>query len=206
MRFVIGSHLDEEFGLKRRAVDREHRQRSRRVRLFCALHPDRMSAGGLLEALGAAEDLPPHRLTPEHQIHMTMVFIGEVDLADVAEIKESVERAAAAVEPICWSPDRIGTLPDRGQVRTVAAKGPSSNALEELHRRLTQRLVRHQKCRPFLPHMTLARLTPPCDIGGWDRPLKVPQFTFDTVQLVQSRLLPTGADHQQLMAASLRSR
>ncbi|MDE0959990.1 MAG: RNA 2',3'-cyclic phosphodiesterase [Planctomycetota bacterium] len=192
--------------MKRRAVDREHRQRSRWVRLFCALHPEPIGARKLLEAMATAEDLPAHRLTPELQVHMTLVFIGDVDLADVAEIKESVGRAAAAVDPICWTPDRIGTLPDRDQVRTVAAKGPTCGALDELHRRLTQRLVRHKKRRPFLPHMTLARFTPPHEEIGWNRPLEMVEFSFDTVQLMQSRLLPTGADHQQLLCASLRGR
>jgi len=189
--------------LTRRVVDRQHRKRGRRLRLFCALHSDPAAAQQLIAAVESIESLPDHRLTPLHQIHMTLLFIGDVDASDLDEVSESVLRAASAVEPLQWRVEGIGTLPGRGAARTVAALGPSSRGLEELHRRLSQRLARSRKNRPFLPHMTLARFTPARSGFQLDREFAGPLLRFDTLDLVLSRLLPSGAEHQRILEAPL---
>ncbi len=187
-------------------VDREHRRGGRRVRLFCALHADPVAAQQLIAAVETLESLPDHRLTPLPQVHMTLLFIGDVDARDLDEVKESVLRAATAVEPLQWGVDRIGTLPVRGAARTVAALGPSSRGLDELHRRLSQRLARSSKNRPFLPHMTLARFTPARSGFKLDQAFAGPLLRFDTLDLVLSRLLPSGAEHQRILEAPLGAR
>ena len=68
------------------------------MRLFCALHADPVAAQSLIAAVEALESLPDHRLTPLPQVHMTLLFIGDVDARDLDEVKESVLRAATAVK------------------------------------------------------------------------------------------------------------
>jgi len=185
--------------LKKRAIDRNKRSSSRGVRLFCALHPQEAQSKEILSRLDSIGPLPEHRVTPIDQLHMTVVFIGEVERSQVAPIEESVQRAASAIAPFSWSPDRIDYLPLRGPARTVAAIGPCCKALEELHQRLAQRLVRGKKGRSFLPHMTLARFKTPRPMIRIDESYHGPLLQFETVQLVRSRLLPTGAEHQVLL-------
>jgi 2'-5' RNA ligase len=147
--------------------------------------------------------LPDHRRTVLEQIHMTVLFIGDVARKDLADVKESVERAAVGVQPFSWQPDRLQTLPRRGPVRTVAAVGDSLKNLDELHRRLSQRLARRSNRRAFLPHMTLARLLSPCSDFDVDRSIEWPTLSFSSVRLMQSWLLPTGAEHKCVLETSL---
>ncbi|NRA75423.1 MAG: RNA 2',3'-cyclic phosphodiesterase [Planctomycetes bacterium] len=189
--------------MTKRAIDRDHRSRQRPMRLFCALHPAIDEARTLLESLQALDPLPAHRRTPLEQVHMTVLFIGDVSTRDLDDVKRSVERAAMAVEPFSWQPDQIISMPRRGPVRTVAAVGPSSSALDELNRRLMQRLARRSNRRAFLPHMTLARLTPPQSGIAVDQPVSLGPYSFQSVQLMQSWLRPTGAEHQSVLEATL---
>ena len=190
--------------VKKRAVDRDRRSTRRPMRLFCALHPTAPEATLLLDPLQALEPLPEHRRTPVAQVHMTALFIGDVDQQDLDEVKKSVERAASGVQPFDWQPDRIETLPARGPVRTIAAVGPSTSTLDELNRRLSQRLARRANRRAFFPHMTLARLKPPKSGFRIEHAIDVAAISFTTVHLMQSWLLPTGAEHQTVLEAPLR--
>lgn len=190
--------------MNKRAVDRDRRSSRRSLRLFCALHPTTSEARFLLDQLQELGSLPDHRMTPVDQVHMTALFIGEVAVQDLDEVKESVERAAIGVAPFQWQSVAIETLPKRGPVRTIAAMGPSGRSLDELHRRLSQRLARRSNRRAFIPHMTLARLKPPKSGYCIDHPVITEPISFETVQLMQSRLLPTGAEHHTVLEAPLR--
>lgn len=189
--------------MTRRAVDRNRRPNRRKLRLFCALHPTAEEASLLLDFLPNLESLPPHQPTASDQLHMTVLFIGDIAQQDLDEVKKSVERAAIAVQPVQWQPDRIDTLPERGPARTITAMGSASGVLTELNRRLSQRLSRHNSRRDFLPHITLARLKPPKSGFNIDFPITVPPISFSTVQLMDSRLLPSGAEHQTVLEVPL---
>ncbi|MEE2889717.1 MAG: RNA 2',3'-cyclic phosphodiesterase [Planctomycetota bacterium] len=189
--------------MTKRAIDRERRSSRRPMRLFCALHPEPEEARSLLKSVEAMESLPAHRVTPLEQVHMTVLFIGDVERKDLDDVKESVERAAKAVVPFSWQPDQISSLPARGPVRTVVAMGPSSKPLDELNRRLAQRLARRKNRRAFLPHMTLARLTPPLSGLSIEQSITASPYAFRSVQLMQSWLLPTGAEHQIVLESPL---
>ncbi|MGE4618317.1 MAG: 2'-5' RNA ligase family protein [Planctomycetota bacterium] len=189
--------------MNKRAIDRDKKSSGPRMRLFCALHPTMDEARLLTDPLDSLEPLPDHRRTVIDQIHMTVLFIGEVARKDLADVKESVERAAVGVPPFCWQPDRIQTLPSRGPVRTMAAVGDSMKSLDELHRRLSQRLARRSNRRAFLPHMTLVRFSPPVTDFEVTRHIEWPTISFARVRLMQSRLLPTGAEHQCVLETSL---
>ena len=173
------------------------------MRLFCALHPTAQEASALLDPLQKLEPLPEHRRMLVEQVHMTALFIGDVAQQDLDEVKKSVKRAAIGVQPFDWQPDRIETLPGRGPVRTIAAVGPSSSTLDELNRRLSQRLARRSNRRAFFPHMTLARLKLPKSGFRIEHAITVAPISFATVQLMQSWLLPTGAEHQTVLEAPL---
>ena len=72
--------VPDELGpfVNKRAIDRDKKSSGPRMRLFCALHPTMDEARLLSDPLDSLEPLPDHRRTVIDQIHMTVLFIGEV--------------------------------------------------------------------------------------------------------------------------------
>ena len=66
-------------------------------RLFVAIYPPLEIARALIEELRRL-DLPPHRVVPLEQIHVTLQFLGDTPAPQVEQTKESVDRSTAGVK------------------------------------------------------------------------------------------------------------
>jgi len=149
------------------------------------------------------------RVTSAEQLHLTIVFIGEVDEARVA----SVERAL--VQPIGIAPFTLelggcGTFPSSGRPR-VLWLGVSRGAQElgELHRVVSDRLETVEiprERRPYHPHLTIGRwrdgapqsIRQACPPDQWSVSARVDHLT-----LFRSRLSPHGAEHEAIGRTAL---
>lgn len=171
------------------------------LRLFVAAYPSEASARAMLRAVSKIE-LPPHRLTPPSQIHLTLQFIGDVPARDLDTVEESIERSCAGVPPFTLTPQRLVALPlDAPRVRLVAATTDAPPPMLELIDRLARRLARDPRARPregYLAHLTLLRFRAPRRLEPLNRALDAPPFQVDRVILVRSVLKPAGAEHQPL--------
>lgn len=97
---------------------------------------------------------------PAHQLHVTMVFAGDVDDDTIAGLREDV--GTVALPKLTLHLTGLGHFPARGEPRVVwAALGGDIDALAALHFELAERAERrgvaHEK-RPFVPHVTLGRV------------------------------------------------
>jgi 2'-5' RNA ligase len=175
-------------------------------RLFVAAYPP----AECVEALRAAvaprvpRDAVP---TPEVQVHLTLLFVGDTEARDVPDVIESVSRAALGVGPLVLRAESLIVLPERGPARLIAAATDAPKGLLELQRRLATRLARPSKRREaFTPHLTLARFSPRAWPG--ERRLEIPaiEFSITRVALVRSDLGPAGARHAPLHEVELSDR
>jgi 2'-5' RNA ligase len=175
------------------------------LRLFVAAYPPRSVIDGAVEAMSRLE-LPPHRLTPAEQVHITLQFIGEVSQRELDEVTETVQSAVNGVEAFTLMPQRLISLPHRGPSRLIAIETDAPPSLIELHRRLAQRLSRAARLNPadrFLPHFTLCRFNNPTRMPAVDQPLAIEPFPVGAVQLMRSTLTHAGAMHQTLATMPL---
>ena len=180
---------------------------SANLRLFVGLYPPLDIAEKLIASLHRL-DLPPLRLTPPAQVHLTLQFIGDTPSRQLDATIESVERATGGLTRFSLAPLRLISLPNRGRApaRLVAAETDAPPALLELHRRLATRLARNVRKRPgdrFLAHITLCRFRSPKRIPPLEHDLDLPGFVVDQVRLMRSELKPTGAVHHELIACPL---
>lgn len=186
-----------------RARPAPRRRRGDAVRVFIAAYP----TPALVDRLAAsarALPLPKHRVTSPDQVHLTLLFVGDVDPRDLDETVTSVERAAAGVGPFTLTLDRLATLPERGPARLVAAFAPPVDPLTELQGRLAQRLARRGRKRErFTPHLTLLRFRPPVEGFAVDEPLEPMEFPIETIAVMRSILKPGGAEHREVRAIRL---
>lgn len=178
-------------------------QGARPYRIFIAAYPPPATVDAL-SASAAALELPPHRVTPVDQVHLTLQFVGDVDPRDLEEVIESAERARMGIAEFELSPDRLIAIPDRGPARLVAASAPEVKPLSELVGRLATRLARKpQKERPFLPHLTLLRFRSAVPGFELEIPIEPVPFTVDRISVMQSILKAGGAEHRALREIAL---
>lgn len=169
-----------------------------RLRLFVAAYPP-ISIAQKLADFAAGLDLPAGRLTTPDQIHLTLQFIGETDVRQLEEVRESVRRSASGIEPFSLASGRLMALPRPGAARLVALTTDAPAPLLELVRRLAHRLARTPRRKPadrFAPHLTLFRCVgPPARIDLPAASPKVESFCVEEIRVMRSALLPEGARH-----------
>lgn len=105
------------------------------------------------------QELPAgSRLTSPEQMHLTLHFLGEAEVAAVVEAVREV-----SVPSFHWQPQGVGTFSGAGRMQIVWAGIEPCNDLITLHRELAVALVRAGfpvESRPYHPHLTLARCGP----------------------------------------------
>jgi 2'-5' RNA ligase len=179
------------------------------MRLFVAatLPPDlRVQLGALQhDLLGLRSEV---RWARPEGIHLTFVFLGEVAPDRLAPVRNAVGAAAAeAPAPFRLRASGLGAFPERGPMRVVWVGIDGDRAAAS---RLKTLLDRHlAPCgfapeeREFVPHLTLGRVRR--ERGHGDRALlerhrssDLGEFPVDAVHLIESRLMPEGAQYSTL--------
>lgn len=189
-------------------------ERPKKQRVFVALDlPERVREG--LAAWGQAELVDPAlRPTRSESLHVTLVFLGHREPAEVEAIAAVVRRSGAPA-PLMKLEDPI-SLPRRRRASLFALPAPSP-AASELQRGLVDRLVtaglHEREERDFWPHVTVARVR--AEGGGSRRPRAVTRrpgdlpdglkHPFDPVRLTlyRSELQPGGSRYAPLAQIEL---
>lgn len=147
-------------------------------------------------------------------IHLTLVFLGDVDETRVDAIAEALERAARRAEPFSLLIDGAGGFPTVHRPRVIwAGIGGELDALGVLHAEVTAELAllgvpRDEKA--FRPHLTLGRVKDDRDPALRravetlrDRPLVGEPFPVREVVLMKSDLGSGGSTYTPLSRATL---
>lgn len=179
----------------------------KKCRLFVAVYPPPAIVTWMAELVQSLS-LPPHRLVPLEQVHLTVHFIGTVASKERPAISESVARSVAGLRPFELTTSSIRTLPanEKRPARVIAVETCASQVLKEIKSRLVRRSIRPLRRDPlgrFVPHLTMVRLAPPAVGFGIDHLIEQRSFEVSEVQLMQSDLKASGAVHRQLAVFQL---
>ncbi|HHL22512.1 MAG TPA: RNA 2',3'-cyclic phosphodiesterase [Aliiroseovarius sp.] len=155
-----------------------------------------------LAELGAG--VPVGRPVPAENLHLTLVFLGDVTQAELAALDEALQGLRAAPAELAFQ--GWETLGGRHpKVLALAARGPEALQAEVLRRVRAAGLTPER--RRFRPHVTLtrlprrlaqdqaARLAGFLGAAGWPDMAPV---TVGQVTLFQSHLTPEGARYTPL--------
>jgi 2'-5' RNA ligase len=133
------------------------------MRLFVAITLD----DGVRSALGEVQaDLKARcdgvRWIPQHQLHLTVKFLGDAPDRDVAKISEAVAKAASDSRPFSLEIAGCGCFPPRGAVRIVWTganehSGALLKCVEALETELESLGFARERKR-FSPHLTIGRV------------------------------------------------
>jgi 2'-5' RNA ligase len=189
------------------------------VRCFIAIElPEEVKAGlKHLQAQLKSGDQPGVKWVDPYSIHLTLKFLGSVDVDRLDPITAAMGEAAQGVPPFPLKVEGLGVFPNlrRVQVVWVGVSG-EVDKLARLQQRLESNLARlgfAPEGRRFTPHLTLARLR---DRASLDERQEFGQlvagtkfepaysFQVDAVSLMRSQLTREGAIYSRISAVELK--
>jgi 2'-5' RNA ligase len=159
----------------------------------------------------ALRDMKAVRWVQPAQMHVTLVFLGEVEDARTPSV---VEAAGRAVEMPAFDPtfEGVGVFPPRGAPRALwVGVGAGSAELITLRQEIAERLALpgvELEDRPFRPHLTLGRWRTSRSSDrrrtmAVARPGPIARVHVECATLYQSRLLAAGPTYTVLARANL---
>lgn len=143
--------------------------------------------------------VPGARWMTDEQLHLTLVFLGEVNGATALDVGEALDEISC--EPFSLTLKGVGHFPPRGHPRVLWVGVEKQDTLMFLQKRLAnavERLGVEIEKRKFTPHITLARLheVHSDDVGHYIQHhnlLRCGPFEVREFQLLSSTLNPKGA-------------
>jgi 2'-5' RNA ligase len=174
------------------------------MRLFLGL-PIPPELAQALTRLTQAIELPKGRRTAPENLHLTLVFLGEVAEPKLPPIEQELSELHFA--PFQLKLTSLNTFPRAG---VLFAEIEPTRPLLHLQANLAASMarcgfapenLRAQEARPYHPHITLARLRGPLRLNESHQvlpPSLQRSFRADTVNLYRSHLAPTGAHYEIL--------
>jgi 2'-5' RNA ligase len=188
-----------------------------RSRTFIAVPVERFSHDrlvGLQERL-AAGNVPAKWVEPEN-LHITLLFLGEVNSRELPDICATVERAARPTKPFAMTLAGAGAFPTPRRPRTlivhIAEGGPELIALHDaIETPLLELGCYRREERPFRPHLTIGRVKgqPGDEVGGIIKQFEGwqgGQSHVDEVLVLGSELRPQGPEYTVFCSVPLRGK
>lgn len=154
------------------------------------------------EVMSVLRDVRNIRVPPESQMHITLSFLGDTDTARIPGLVKELKGALSDVRGFGMSLKGLGAFPDLKRPRVVWIG--TDEGRDDLVRLAGAVRTAVKKCRlrqddkPFSPHVTVARVQGPANIGsiaGRYADTVFSRFTVDSVKLMRSVLGPSGAKH-----------
>jgi len=189
------------------------------IRSFIAIElPDEVkSALDQLQAqLKTGKQLPVKWVDP-YNIHLTLKFLGNIDVNKVREITGAMEAAAQGVSPFKLEVKDLGGFPNLKRVRVVWVGVSGEVAqLSQLQQRIESNLSPlgfAPEPRSFTPHLTLARVREQASLdeqqnfGQLIASTKfetVYEFGVYSINLMKSQLTREGAIYSRISSVKLK--
>jgi 2'-5' RNA ligase len=149
-------------------------------------------------------------------IHLTLKFLGNIPAKRVTEITEAIKKASQEISPFHLEISGLGTFPSLKQARVFwVGIGGELDKLSRLQQNIDSALAAlgfAREERPFVPHLTLARIregASPAErrdfgelVGSTSFEDKYP-VEVEVVRLMRSQLTPAGAIYTCLSEVEL---
>lgn len=149
-------------------------------------------------------DLTDAKWVAQHQMHLTLRFIGDADDKQLTKIQTGL--ATVRTTPFMMSLQGVGQFPPKGKPRVIWVGVEAEPILSQLQEKV-ERVIRdcgfEQADHAFSPHITLARFrTPPSveqvkDYFARHQTFKSAPFRVDGFVLYSSQLAPSGSIYYQ---------
>ncbi|MCK4341689.1 MAG: RNA 2',3'-cyclic phosphodiesterase [Phycisphaerae bacterium] len=183
------------------------------MRTFIAIELEPALRGPLLKLLRGLPPAEGVRWVTERQLHLTLKFLGEVRDAQLSQVCDAVVAAGSQVEPFSLRIKGLGVFPAPRNPRVLwcGVEDPTKGCRRwvEAADPLLAKLNFKPETRAYTPHITLGRSRSSAgarvlrEVLETAPPLETEQMQVERVVVIESRLLPTGAQYKPLATVSL---
>lgn len=134
------------------------------------------------------------RWTHKDNFHITLKFLGEIDIDDVSKIKNSIKSAVRGINPFIVRLNRIGYFKGNDELRVLWIGMEYNDNLVKLHHNIDEELSKvgfKREDRTFKPHITIARdISMIINIEEINKlfQIKYDSFLIDEIFLMESKI------------------
>jgi 2'-5' RNA ligase len=136
-------------------------------------------------------------------IHLTLRFLGNIGLEKIPILSEGLDDVAAGSAPFSLELDELGCFPNSRRPRIIwVGMDGETGRLSSLHHAVEQMLIPfgwEEEGRKFHPHLTLGRVKDSNKVVAarlpWGDVFVQGRIDVNSIHLIESQLLPTGADY-----------
>lgn len=195
------------------------RERAERVRAFIAVEPSDEARAEVARVASAVGSVGVNGARPvrDEGLHLTLRFLGDLDIGDVPRVKAAMQAARDVISPFGLALGDVGAFPSLGRARTlfVSVDGEIETLTllrDGIEAELSKVGFRRDR-RRFSPHITVARIRD--RVSRPDRRAVVEAartanharvaFRVVAFRLFQSTLTPEGAIYNPLATVRLSS-
>jgi RNA 2',3'-cyclic 3'-phosphodiesterase len=151
-----------------------------------------------------------------NNLHVTLLFLGEVDERALNDVCKTVANSCAAISPFALSIDRVGSFGNPRRPRTLwAGVGTGHEEMIGLHEAIEKPLLNlgcyRREDRAYTPHITIGRVRSERGMGELANALSkqanwsAGEGVVEEVVVMSSELLPEGPVYTVLSRATLGS-
>ncbi len=191
---------------------------SEQIRSFIAIELPQNVKNGLAQLRNELEraEHPFVKWVAPEGVHLTLKFLGNIPFKQVAEITKAIEAASKGISPFHLEISGLGGFPNLKQPRVLwVGIGGEIDKLVSLQQNIDLALALlgfAKEERPFVPHLTLARIrqgVSPKERKSFGELVMSTSFEisypFDVkaVNLMRSQLTPAGAIYTRLFMTKL---
>ncbi len=148
----------------------------------------------------------PVKWTKKYNLHLTLLFIGDVDDGEIYEICKIAKKTAAKYEPFLIKFNKILLGPPGKQPRMFWVEGEYNKELTKLRNEIEMNFEKsengafnNQENRAFRPHVTLGRIHQ----GEWKQLAEKPvvektlslSIAVNSIEIMESILSRKGPDY-----------
>lgn len=179
-----------------------------RIRTFIAVAVPGRIAGemqGLQKEIASSHD--GVKWMAEKELHLTLLFLGEVDELELVSICRAVKKIAARHSPFALDVAGVGGFPNKRRPKVLWAgiEGEGLENLVALHADLESELMElgcyRREERSYTPHLTLGRINSDEREEAWGDVFKAHadwnagSFTVNEVLVMASELRRSGPEY-----------
>lgn len=146
-------------------------------------------------------------------IHITLKFLGDVEVERIEEISQVVEKAVDGVGSFTISVGGVGAFPNERRPRVLwIGVDEGGDILSDLASRIDMALSQlgfEKEKRKYSAHLTIGRVRSPKGIEStiktmYSEGFKAESFEVSEIDVMKSQLLPTGAVYTVLHKIKLK--
>jgi 2'-5' RNA ligase len=163
-----------------------------------------------------AESIPEVRWVEEESLHITLLFLGEVNELDLVPICRIATAVGKKLPPFTLEIGGLGAFPNQRRPKILwLGVGEGKESLQELHDSLETPLL-EQGCyrredREYTPHLTLGRLTKEDESIPWsslfaENSTSLGEIKVEEILIMSSELRRDGPVYTVLGRAPLKGK